>query len=201
MNVFAFDIDGTLLDSSDVDSRLYLESVERVLGNVELRSHWSDYEHVTDQGLLKSIILDNRLEHESLLIGKVKREFFQALKDYLNAHGPFRQIPGAREFVESLRRSDNTRIVYATGGWRDSASLKLQTSGFPLEGIPLGCSDDHDDRPSIMRNAVASLSVKPHTITYYGDGTWDKVACEKLGWRFVAVGMELGGIEDYRTDA
>ena len=201
MDIVAFDIDGTLLDSSDVDSTLYVEAVRTVLGDIKVRSDWSDYEHVTDQGLLRSIIRDNKLTEESGLISKVKEQFVQTLSDHLETHGPFEELPGALNFVQALQRSDNTRIVYATGGWRTSAKLKLQSSGFPLEGIPLSSSDDHDDRISIMRSAVSQLSINANAITYYGDGVWDKFACEKLGWRFVPVGKELGGIETYETAA
>ena len=180
MDIVAFDIDGTLLDSSDVDSKLYLESVKAVLGDIKVRSDWSDYEHVTDQGLLRSIIRDNKLNEESARIRKIKGLFVQSLTDYLETHGPFKELPGALNFVRELQRSENTRIVYATGGWRTSAKLKLKASGFPLEGIPLRSSDDHDDRISIMKSAVSALSLDVKTITYYGDGVWDKVACEKL---------------------
>jgi hypothetical protein len=30
-----------------------------------------------------------------------------------------------------------------------------------------------------------------------GDAEWDQRACASLGWNFVAVGPELGGIETY----
>jgi hypothetical protein len=48
-----------------------------------------------------------------------------------------------------------------------------------------------------MRIALSRLGNRFESVTYYGDGPWDKAACETLGWRFVAVGPALGGIESY----
>ena len=48
-----------------------------------------------------------------------------------------------------------------------------------------------------MRIALTNLGRDFDTITYYGDGIWDKVACHALGWTFRAVGSELGGIQSF----
>lgn len=197
MKLFVFDIDGTLLDASGVDSRLYIDAVRSVLGEVRLRPEWSDYGHVTDQGLLRAIIQDNGMTHAEGVVDRVRRVFVQALTEHLQTHGPFAEIPGARAFVRSLHRSRDTRIAYATGGWARSARLKLRTAGFPLSGIPLASSDDYEDRASIMQSAAADHSDDGGTITYFGDGPWDQRACKELGWHFVAVGKKLGGIEAF----
>ncbi len=200
-SIAVFDIDGTLLDSSDVDFKLYMESVQAVLGDVEFRDDWAAYEHVSDLGILRSIIRDNGLSHEAALIAQVKRVFVQSMDDYLQTHGPFNEVPGALDFVRALRRSSDTDVAYATGGWKATATLKLQASGFPLDDLPLATSDEYEDRVSIMRSAVSALSQPVSGITYYGDGIWDQLACEQLGWNFVAVGKRLGGIEAFEPIA
>ena len=48
-----------------------------------------------------------------------------------------------------------------------------------------------------MEIALDSLGGVFETVTYYGDGPWDRQACQQLGWEFVAVGAELGGLENF----
>lgn len=75
--------------------------------------------------------------------------------------------------------------------------LKLETAGFELRGMPLATADDSHDRTEIMRIALLQLGARFESVRYYGDGPWDRLACERLGWDFVAVGPTLGGIESY----
>jgi hypothetical protein len=56
---------------------------------------------------------------------------------------------------------------------------------------------DELDRQSIMLDALRKLGGSFDSVTYFGDGTWDREASAGLGWEFVAVGNELGGIEHY----
>jgi phosphoglycolate phosphatase-like HAD superfamily hydrolase len=197
MKTIVFDIDGTLLDSNDIDSTLYLAAVRAVLGEVEFRPDWSDYEHVTDQGLLIDVLLDNGLVPDDALIQQVKETFLQSVAAHLQAQGQFKEIPGARTFIDSLHQDGETSIAYATGGWGESARLKLQTAGFPVEDIPLASSDFHLKRIDIMRHSVSQLPNPEAPVTYFGDAVWDQRACDELGWRFVAVGPSLAGIETF----
>ena len=63
--------------------------------------------------------------------------------------------------------------------------------------FPLATSDDAFDRAEIMRIALSSLGTTFDSVSYYGDGPWDRDACDKLGWNFVAVGSALGGLTSY----
>ncbi|MGI9357628.1 MAG: hypothetical protein ACR2PF_21035, partial [Rhizobiaceae bacterium] len=58
-------------------------------------------------------------------------------------------------------------------------------------------SDDAYDRKEIMRTALSRLGGSFDSVTYYGDGPWDRDASHQLGWSFVAVGSALGGLESY----
>ena len=63
--------------------------------------------------------------------------------------------------------------------------------------MPIATSDDACDRKEIMRIALSQLGSKFSSVTYFGDGPWDRDATLELGWRFVAVGPVLGGINSY----
>ena len=198
MNAVIFDIDGTLLHSAAVDDALYRKAVQTVLGDVQLRPTLHDYPYVTDTGILQQILSDNAVAHEERLLEEIRSIFVALLRDHVSTHGPFAEIPGARDFLHSLRESSTHAVAMATGGWRQSAEFKLSSAGFDVDDIPLATADDHHERTSIMAIALDSLGANFDSVTYYGDGPWDLLACEQLGWEFVAVGAELGGLEDFR---
>lgn len=77
--------------------------------------------------------------------------------------------------------SDHHAIAIATGGWRESAQLKLDAAGLNRFGIPLATSDDAPDRKEIMRIVLGHLGSGFDSITYYGDGQWDRIASQALG--------------------
>ena len=197
MHAVILDIDGTLLNSTAVDDGLYLAAVRRVLGQVKVRESWSLYRNVTDGGILNEILSDNSLAHSAATVTAVRDVFVESIREHIERAGPFMEIPGAREFVAGLGASNSHRVAYATGGWSASALIKLESAGFPLEGIPLASSDDYPDRESIMFHALNQLGGELQSVTYYGDGVWDEVATRNLGWKFVALGEKLGGLKRF----
>jgi FMN phosphatase YigB (HAD superfamily) len=199
MNAVIFDIDGTLLHSAAVDDALYRKAVQTVLGDVQLRPRLHDYPFVTDTGILQQILTDNELTLEDYLLEEIRSVFVTFLREHVSAHGPFAEIPGARDFLRSLRESSTHAVAMATGGWRQSAEFKLSSAGFDVDDIPLATADDHHERTTIMEIALDSLGGLFDSVTYYGDGPWDRQACKQLGWTFVAVGVELGGLEDFHS--
>ena len=62
-----FDIDGTLVESSRFEDDLYVAAVRDVLGDVCIRERWSTYRHVTDTGILRQIMEENRIQGEDIM--------------------------------------------------------------------------------------------------------------------------------------
>lgn len=198
MHAVILDIDGTLLNSNEIDDVLYLAAVRRVLGQAKVRESWSFYRNVTDAGILNEILNDNSLTNSAAILHAVRDLFVKSIKQHVERTGPFTDIPGAREFVCGLQASSSHCVAYATGGWSASASIKLASAGFPLQGIPLASSDDYPDRESIMVHALKQLRGEFQSVSYYGDGEWDEVASRNLGWNFVPVGEKLGGLTRFK---
>lgn len=197
MQAILFDIDGTLLESDDVDGELYIAAVEHALGKVRIRSSWGEYRHVSDAGILDEILVDNAITRDEHIIAAIKTDFVDRLRRHIEEFGPFAELPGAREFVRTLCSATDRVCGYATGGWSSAALLKLTSAGFPVNGVPLSSADDSPERCAIMQNAIQRLDSCCETVTYYGDGLWDQEAALRLGWNFVPVGAKLGGITSF----
>ena len=196
--IYLFDIDGTLLHPAAVDDALYRQAVRDILGDVSLRATLHDYEVVTDTGVLWSILDDNDIARGEHHVDPVRKRFVELLEAWVAEHGPFREIPGARDMLKAFMESPVHAVAMATGGWRESAELKLRTAGFEWTNIPLATANDHHERTAIMELALEQLGAGFESVSYYGDGPWDQHACDALGWEFVAVGPDLGGLESYR---
>ena len=197
MHAAIFDIDGTLLDSYGIDNSMYADAVRLALGTVHIRDAWEKYAHVTDTGVLADICSDNALVYDVSVSTAVMNVYLRSLLSHMEANGPYREIPGALKYLSSLRERPDVRVAYATGGWRATAQHKLISAGFPLEGIPLASADDYQDRTHIMLHALGRLDGPFTSVTYFGDGLWDRAAAAQLGWEFVAVGPKLGGLSDF----
>ena len=193
-HAIVFDVDGTLIRSAAEDDALYRRAIENVLGTVRYRASVAEYDHVSDSGILSQVLSDNGVAAEPALVAEIKEVFFAAVAQHIESYGPFEEIPGARGFLDRLRCSEQHCCAIATGGWRESARTKLATTGFELDGVPVATSDDAVDRRDIMQLALDALGSEFASVTYYGDGAWDRDAARTLGWRFRAVGPALGGI-------
>ena len=186
-----FDIDGTLVDSSAFDEALYIAAIRDVLGNVSIRSNLHEYSNQTDTGILMDICEANALSIDDSM-PFVRVRFGELVSEYLNDGGRCRPIRGAISLVDRLIRSDTYQVGIATSGWGNTADMKLGYAGFSRNGIPLASSDQQYQRTKIMESCRSRIPSAGIT-TYVGDGEWDQLASEELGWKFIGVGSRLRG--------
>jgi len=199
MHAVIFDIDGTLLQSAAIDDELYRQAVRHLLPDAHIRTAISDYDYVSDSGILTQVFADNGIAADDDLAEAVQSRFVELLDAHIERSGAFPEIPGALDYLQHHIESSDHAVAYATGGWRASARLKLKAAGFDGLDVPLATADDAMDRKDIMLTALSHLGESFRSITYYGDGPWDKDSSEQLGWDFVPVGPQLGGLESYQS--
>ncbi|MBN1307330.1 MAG: HAD family hydrolase, partial [Chitinispirillaceae bacterium] len=161
------------------------------------------YANVTDVGIIAEILERNGIVPERRIIAAVRERFRVLLKGFFDRGGTCKPVPGAPEFLHLLVKTPLFSVGIATGGWGATALMKCASAGIAIEAVPLSSSDDADNRTAIMLHCLAKMGGPFPRIVYFGDGTWDRDACERLGWTFVGIGEKLKGdcgtwFEDFR---
>ncbi|WP_073581037.1 HAD family hydrolase [Vibrio quintilis] len=188
MNHVMLDIDGTLIQSYEFDEKCFLDAVSETTG-IELVSDWETYPHVTDRGILQTFIQRQAPQYSLEELERlVKPVFIRHIEQALH-NEPAREVPGAADFVSFLLQSEQHIVSVATGGWGETARLKLESAGFDTDSLIIASSNDHYSRTEIMAvartKADATLQLP---VTYFGDASWDIKACQALGVNLVIVG-------------
>jgi len=205
MHLLMFDVDGTLIRSTQYDSECFIRAVSTVLGISAIDQDLTSYEHVTDSGILDELVrhtYGRRPTEEEILL--VQEQFLAELDLVLTENpGLAQPVEGAVQFLETVREMPGMAVSIATGGWGKSCQKKLSRSGFPFEGIPLASADDALSRTSIMTTSLRKAEQTYNqpafqSITYLGDGSWDLKASNELGWPFLAVGEPILSFVDRR---
>lgn len=195
MHLIMFDIDGTLVDSYAYDTALYKASIKAVL-DIDCPDDWEGISHMTDTGILAEVYTKAKNKDLSQKDHDLVRDhFIDSILDTLGDNPDQCQaISGGIKLISQLRENENYQIAIATGGWGPSACFKLSSAGYDLTDLVMATGDDHFDRMEIMLLARERAEEKLpdgegfETVTYIGDGQWDKLATEGLGWRFIGIG-------------
>ena len=206
--VFILDLDGTLMPSAEIDNECFWQAVFDCFGKQDQLPDLDDFKHVTDSGILDEWCVRQLGRSPGVDENRqIKHRFGQLLESAFN-HQPehFSPLPGVREWLEAVNEHDHVIAGIATGGWENSARLKLELSGLDRFELPLASSDDAMQRTEIMQIAAhRTLSHQAHdeaVFTYVGDGAWDLQASRDLNWRFIGIAtgtsarqLELAGAE------
>ena len=187
-----FDIDGTLIDSHLIDSEIYVECITDVVGKVKIDSTWSRYKNITDSGILMEISQDNELAFDRIL-PLVKQKFIQRISQC--SKNDIQPINGGLEFFHEMKRHHKS-IGIATGGWGESALLKLGIAGYDVSDINIVSCNYSEKRVEIMKRCKLEIKSQFSNTVYFGDGFWDLRACNLLGWNLIGIGEKLIGSYD-----
>jgi phosphoglycolate phosphatase-like HAD superfamily hydrolase len=192
MHLVMFDIDGTLTETTKIDEECYVRSLAEIYGFTGVESDWSRYKHTTDSGIFREIHLarTGRLPLDAEV--SHFQQHFVALLGHASSATAFVPVRGARQLLSDLSASAEYRVSLATGGWRDSARVKMASAGMCLDDYPSASADDAHDRESIMKismqRAVERHGMSFVSTVYVGDGIWDARACRTLGIPFIGIG-------------
>lgn len=191
MHLVLFDIDGTLVNSTEYDSEIFVKAVKNIL-NLTVSGDWLDYQHASDAGVIAEILEDAGIKNNSDLALQVEHYFCELIREHVATLSPeAHEVTGAKEFIDYLNAMDNVCVGYATGGWKKSALDKLASIHIFPDSHCMASANDHVVRTEIMKIAREKQHKMFESVSYFGDGIWDQIACQKLGYHFIAVGKNL----------
>ncbi len=202
MHLVMFDIDGTLVNTSSFEDECYLRAIKEFVPQ-QINTDWSSYENTTDSGILDEIISINNLDIERNSIQqKVKQLFMAYVGEQLRKKQAI-EIPGANKFVQLLKNRNDVCLAIATGGWEETARMKLRSAGIDYSDIVFASGSDSNSRVGIMKVAEKRCPLNRFTSkSYFGDAIWDKKASQELQYNFVLVGnrvKHVKQIENYNA--
>ena len=193
MHAIIFDVDGTLTQSTAVDATCYERAVFEVLG-IHIETDWTTYRHQTDEGILSEVMDRHGVSERLSRRDAVRSRFIELLAAALRADASAcRTVPGACEILARWSEHLDVALAIATGGWEESARIKLRCAGIESEPIAFASSDDSPSRQEIirvaLRRAAERCNCEFESATYIGDAPWDVRAASELGIDFVGVAV------------
>jgi phosphoglycolate phosphatase-like HAD superfamily hydrolase len=183
-----FDVDGTLTVTGAVDSEVYAQAFAAVFGAALPTTDWAEYSSTSDRGIAEEAVLRLRLDPRR--IPEFEERFVADLRRTLEQLGPA-PVPGAVGVLDQLAVAGHA-VALATGGWQESARVKLAAAGIVLGDRVLVGSDFHIAREEIIREARRRSGATERTV-YVGDGPWDVRAARALRMPFIGVDAENTG--------
>lgn len=193
--VAVFDVDGTLTRSSDLDDCMFTRTARELLGLAQISLDWATYPHSTDDAIAAFLIAQVRGRPATRAeLDAFEEHALSVLRQELAARGGVDAMPGARRVLDAVRGAGWQPGV-ATGCWRRSALLKLESAGVALGEVGAAFADDAWPRGGIIARAVeralalaaSDRRITPSSVVYMGDGIWDVRACRTSGYRFVGI--------------
>lgn len=186
-----FDIDDTLVNSIEFDGSHYVNAVQSVI-DAAIDTDWASYQNVTDSGILNEI-LDRQGIHtdRNRIHQEVKKRFTRLVQSHLY-NKPVKEVLGASAFLQKLRERNDICLAIATGGWEETAKLKLDSAGIDYSGIAFASASDHVSRIGVMKVAESRcLTNEFASRSYFGDAIWDQKATQLLQFNFIQVGDKI----------
>ena len=195
MHLVVFDVDGTLIDTSAVDSECFWQSAREVFRLPSNYPTWVEgLKHVTGLGIISQLCEQAWARKISAsevnrFKGRLVALFEAAVRNDTEC---FRAVPGAAAALTALRSIAGLEPAIATGCFLAEAEFKLRRAGLFDPDIPIVGCDDAPSREEIMtisaRRAIANYGGSFSAVTYLGDGVWDLQAAQRLRWNFIGVG-------------
>lgn len=180
---FLFDLDGTLIDTSELIAISFRHAALEVLG--ELRP---------DEVLMANVG-QPLMKQMELLGGNKAQELYDSYREFNHAkHDEYiRTYPGINELLEQLR-ARGAKLAVVTSKSRHSVDMAF--SSIPIEDyfdavVTTDDTDNHKPHPQPLQLAMRRLDVLPDESVFIGDSPFDMQAGHAAGTATAAVGWGM----------
>ena len=206
MNVFLFDIDGTLIDAGGAGQ----EAMEASLAHEFGASGPVSGIHTagrTDRAIAMDLFQFHGIDINDEHWNRYQQTYFRLLPNALKTRSGV-VLPGVETLLERLRSRDDLQLGLLTGNFAEGAQLKLAHYGLSDHFEFGGFGDDHLDRDDVARDAFRKVrgrlpSIEPDAIWVIGDTPSDIRCGRAIGAKVVAVATGVFGaheLEPHRPD-
>ena len=199
MNVFLFDIDGTLIDAGGAGQAAMEQSLAEEFGAVGPVSGISTAGR-TDRAIAMDLFKFHGIEVTDDHWNRYLKSYFRLLPDSLQ-NRPGVILPGVRELLQSLGNRDNLKLGLLTGNFAEGARLKLDHYGLTQYFSVGGFGDEHLDRDDVARTAWQLVQghhprVELERVWVIGDTPSDIRCARAIGAKVLAVATGIFTAED-----
>lgn len=190
MNVFLFDIDGTLIDAGGAGQAAMEASLAAEFGANRVVSGISTAGR-TDRAIAMDLFQFHGIDVNDDHWSRYLNSYFRLLPNALQTR-PGIVLPGVSALLTQLQGQHDVKLGLLTGNFARGAQLKLAHYGldhhFPFGGF----GDNHLDRDDVARDALQQLQsrhtgVHPDRIWVIGDTPSDIRCGRAIGAKVVAV--------------
>ena len=197
MHIIIFDIDGTLLDSNEIDHLCYLRMLSESLQREINESSFDDgLKLETDTGIAMEMFKKYNGQYpRTFEFNQMKEELVNQFQSELKGE-KINPIKGSLEIFDHLRARTDVGLMIATGSWKSSAEFKLSNAGFDFLKVPLITSDSFLSKLDILSEAqkhARRVFGDISSMTYIGDKDWDEKASRALRMDFIKVDKDAEG--------
>lgn len=154
MNIILFDIDGTLTRSGGAGRKIFDRVFVRLYQEKDA-SEGLDFAGKTDPMIIEEIFKARlgRLPDQTEMI-RVKKAYLKILEDDVRSVRSYQPIEGIAELLKALSSNDHILLGLATGNYRESAFLKLQSAGLRKFFSFGGFGSDSPNRTELTRLGI-----------------------------------------------
>ena len=197
MKLVIFDLDSTLTKTFAIDEQCFVQAFADALGINAVNRNWSEYEHVTDSGVLQEVFRKSlgRAPEASEVSAFVQCFVGSLNHHYCKSIDDFGEVPGTASMLVTLKENSDWGAAIATGSWEQSARFKMRAAGIDADPLPAAFAQDGPSRESIVQAAITRASVfyrqsAFEKVVSVGDAMWDLWTARRLGLPFVGVAHE-----------
>ena len=191
MQVWFFDIDGTLLDTGGAGSAAMVGTVAREFAK-PAEAHGVAFAGRTDMGITRDLFAAHQVPFTDTHLAKFRTAYLTSLAEELQTR-PGRILPGVLACLRAIDDCVGAHLGLLTGNIELAARMKLEHYGLADYFRFGGFGDDHVDRESVASAAMESAelhldqSVDRQQVWVVGDTPHDVRCGRAIGARVIAV--------------